>query len=150
MSQWIKIDHDFGVPAVVFQLPMRQLAIEHATGGSEVVRALTDGNPERIEAAFLKLVEKYRPEFPGGAVVTMSVNLGAYCCEFLYVHPLLPRNANGTLFPEIPLVRLDQGRTCSKCVYWDRDDRCLGCGQSRPETTTATTTPLYPEADDGA
>lgn len=99
MKRWINVNHDFGLPIICFQLSVREATMHDM----RTVLSTHQDNPDLLEAAVTKIIERLRPEFAGGSLVGMGMR-GMMQMEFHYYHPHLPRVHGYREIPELPLI----------------------------------------------
>lgn len=91
---WIRVDADFGVPAVRLRVGCRALAVLRNTSrwNADLSR------PSEYEAELVRLIETCRPDLRGGCLI--SVSLRSMWVEMFFVHPSLTKHIqDGTEFP---------------------------------------------------
>lgn len=87
MNSWVKINHDFGVPAA------RLVFSSRSRVGMEVMHAMAGigDDPVKLEAMLVQVVGTVRPELKGCSVVGINVGRFPMSLAVDVVHPALPR-----------------------------------------------------------
>jgi hypothetical protein len=102
--QWMRTDIRFGEPIKVFVLPPYEKA------AAEVRDAVSQNDPpDELCRKLTKIVEFYRPDLAGGALLCIEFQQYRHSWTLTYSHPSMPRLAqNGFILPEEELLRVPE------------------------------------------
>lgn len=101
MSEWIRPTRYFSSRAALLTLVRDQASTLGVLDGQD--------DPDKLEAAALRLIAMYRPEMVGGIVQGIRFDFTRFQFQILYEHPSLPRVSEGSMFPEMPLIPEESG-----------------------------------------
>lgn len=98
---WVKTDYDFGYPFKVFTVGSRHVA--QACQIRDFLHGFAQ-DPARIEAALLTMVQFYRPELAGCAIVSIDFRGAEMQFRIGVTHASFPRMAFAEGPQEEPLI----------------------------------------------
>ena len=109
MSQWIRTDHDFGLPAIQFIISVRQVMIASHQGKPDLRKLLQSDNPELMAKELVDYITHFYPSLGDGKGAVVGIRLiGGLTWYIDYYHPKLKRVKMGEFPPVVSLLDRDE------------------------------------------